>query len=487
VLSLQGGITQAARVASERVAGPTAGSWQQACARNAPKAGARVYVGLRNDLAALARSRAPGTTFCIEKGVHRQAAPIVPKTDDAFVGEPGAVLSGARSIGALFTRSGRDWVAANQNAENTALDGECASGTACRYPNDVFLDDVPLQRVLDASSVGPGRFYSDYGAHQITIGDDPAGHRVEVAVVTRAFQGWGSGADRVRIAGLFVEKFANEAQMGAVNARASWIVEHDDVRLNHGVGVQDAGTIVDNLIHDNGQLGIGGDGLTGGVIRGNEIDRNNYAHFDAGWEAGGGKWLKTSKLTVSGNDVRDNGGHGLWTDTDNIGTRYVGNTVVGNARAGIFHEASYDAVIADNVVTGNGRTVKGWVDGAGILVNSSGNVRIENNRLAGNGGGIGLVQADRGDGPYGPHQVHDVSVVGNAIAMPLGYNGLVQEGDDSSLYTSRGNHFEGNTYVLGCKPTPFAWNGAYIDRAAWVAAGNDRTGRFTSSCRSGRR
>jgi hypothetical protein len=159
VLSLQGGITQAARVASERVAGPTAGSWQQACARNAPKAGARVYVGLRNDLAALARSRAPGTTFCIEKGVHRQAAPIVPKTDDAFVGEPGAVLSGARSIGALFTRSGRDWVAANQNAENTALDGECASGTACRYPNDVFLDDVPLQRVLDASSVGPGRFY----------------------------------------------------------------------------------------------------------------------------------------------------------------------------------------------------------------------------------------------------------------------------------------------------------------------------------------
>jgi hypothetical protein len=114
-------------------------------------------------------------------------------------------------------------------------------------------------------------------------------------------------------------------------------------------------------------------------------------------------------------------------------------------------------------------------------------VRIENNRLAGNGGGIGLVQADRGDGPYGPHQVHDVSVVGNAIAMPLGYNGLVQEGDDSSLYTSRGNHFEGNTYVLGCKPTPFAWNGAYIDRAAWVAAGNDRTGRFTSSCRSGRR
>jgi parallel beta-helix repeat protein len=487
VLSLQGTNTQAARVASERVAGPIAAPWQRACARASPKSSARVYVGLRSDLAALARSRAPGTTFCIEKGVHRLTAGIVPKTDDAFVGEPGAVLSGARSIGSLFIREGSWWVAANQDAENTALDGECASGTACRYPNDVFLDDRPLQRVLDASSLGPGRFYFDYGAHRIWIGDNPAGHRVEVAVVTRAFQGWGSGADRVRIAGLVIEKFANEAEMGAVNARANWVVEHDDVRLNHGVGVQDAGTIVDNLIHDNGQLGIGGDGFTGGVVRGNEIDRNNYAHFDGGWEAGGAKWLKTSKLTVSDNEVRDNVGHGLWTDTDNIGTRYIGNTVVGNTRAGIFHEASYDAVIADNVVTGNGRTVKAWVDGAGILVNSSGNVRIENNRLAGNGDGVGLVQVDRGGGAYGPYLVHDVSVVGNTIAMPLGYTGLVQDGGDASLFTSRGNHFDGNTYVLGCNPTPFAWNGAYLDKAAWLAAGNDRTGRFTTSCRSGRR
>ena len=487
MLSLQGAITHAAPAASERVAGPSAAPWQKACSRSGSKGGPRVYVGLRSDLASLARSRSAGTTFCIERGVHRLTAPVVPKSDDAFVGEPGAVLSGARSIGSQFTRSGRYWVAAYESAVNTALDGECASGTACRYPNDVFLDDVPLRRVLDAGSVAPGRFYFDYDAHRIWLGDDPAGHRVEVAVVTRAFQGWGSGADRVRIAGLVVEKFANEAQMGAVNARASWTVDHDEVRLNHGVGVQDAGTILDNLIHDNGQLGIGADGITGGVVRGNEIDRNNYANFDGGWEAGGGKWLKTSKLTVSGNDVRDNVGHGLWTDTDNIGTRYVGNTVVGNTRAGIFHEASYDAVIADNVVTGNGRSVKGWVDGAGILVNSSGNVRIEHNRLAGNGDGIGLVQADRGDGAYGPYLVHDVSVVDNTIAMPLGHTGLVQEGDDPALYSSRGNHFDGNTYVLGCNPTPFAWNGAYVDRSTWIAAGNDRSGRFTSSCRSGRR
>jgi parallel beta-helix repeat protein len=487
--------THAARGASAPTAGPDAAPWHRTCDRSRRAAGVRVYVGLRTDLVALARNRPSGTTFCVEKGVHRLSAPIVPKSEDAFVGEPGAVLSGARSIAALFTPSGRFWVAAGQRAENTVLTGECATGTACRYPNDVFLDDVPLTRVLDLSSLGWGRFYFDYGANRIWIGSDPAGHRVEVAVATRAFQGWGSGASRVRIEGLVVEKFANEAQIGAVNARASWVVEHDDVRLNHGVGVQDAGTIVDNLIHDNGQLGIGADGLTGGVVRGNEIEHNNYAGFDTRWEAGGGKWLKTSKLTVSGNDVRDNGGPGLWTDTDNIYTHYIGNTVVGNTRAGIFHEASYDAVIADNIVTGNGRKVTGWVDGAGILVNSSGNVRIENNRVAGNGDGIGLVQTDRGSGPYGPHVLHNVSVVGNSITMPTGHTGLVHDrGGDGSIYTTSGNHFEDNSYVLGCNPTPFAWaaspgasGGGYIAKSAWIAAGNDRNGHFSSSCRHGGR
>jgi parallel beta-helix repeat protein len=495
VLILQLANTHAGRDASGRGPGIAAGPWRQACDRSRPAAGPRVYVSPRSGLVGLARNQPSGTTFCIEVGVHRLTAPIVPKNDDAFVGEPGAVLSGARSIAARFTPSGRFWVAAGQRGENEALDGECASGTACRYPNDVFLDDKPLTRVLDLSSLGPGRFYFDYGGHRIWIGDDPAGHLVEVAVATRAFQGWGSGASRVRIAGLVVEKFANEAQIGAINARASWVVEHNDVRLNHGVGVQDAGRIVDNRIHDNGQLGIGADGVIGGVVRGNEIDHNNYAGFDSGWEAGGGKWLKTSKLTVSRNDVRDNGGPGLWTDTDNIHTRYLGNTVVGNTGAGIFHEASYDAVIAHNVVTGNGRTVTGWVDGAGILVNSSGNVRIENNRLADNGDGIGLVQTDRGDGRYGPHVLHDVSVVGNAITMLSGHTGLVHDsGGDGSLYTSRGNHFDDNSYVLGCNPAPFAWavapgasDDAYIGKSAWIAAGNDRNGHFLSRCRGGRR
>jgi Right handed beta helix region len=408
-----------------------------------------------------------------------------------FVGEPGAVLSGAKSIGSRFRpSSGRTWTATGQTQQNAQVTGRCESGAACRYAEDVYLDGRPLRRVLRRAEVRPGSFFFDYDDDVVVLGDSPGGRRVEAAVVTRAFEGWGGSARRVRITGLVVERFANEAQTGAINARADWVVDGNEVRFNHGIGIHGAKRVVGNRVHHNGQLGIGGDGGRGALVARNEIHHNNYAGFDPSWEAGGAKWVKTVQLTVQDNRVHNNAGPGLWTDTDNVRTVFVENRVADNAGPGIVHETSYEAVIARNVVLRNGVRVPGWVDGAGILVHSSAPVAVHHNRIVDNGDGIGLVQTDRGSGRYGPHVLRDVWVHDNEIVMPRGSTGLVTDTDDPSLYTSRNNRFERNTYVLGCNRSPFAWarspgagSFAYIGKEAWLAAGNDRGGRFEVRCR----
>jgi hypothetical protein len=436
-------------------------------------------------------SHPPGTTFCIGPGVHRITKPLIAKSFDRFVGRPGAVINGSKRL-VHFERAGRYWSIGDQTEENPALVGRCvpAPYRGCRFANDVYYDDVALRRVLARSRLKPDTFYFDYAHDRIFIGNPPAGHKVEVGVATRAWEGVGVGAYNVTVRNLIVEKFATEAQVAAIHAGRGWDVEDNEVRLNHAGGIDNATVTRHNYVHDNGEIGIGGSAQNL-IAAGNEISFNNYARFCDCWEAGGGKWVKARHLTITGNFVHDNRGPGLWTDTNNIDVLYKGNVVERNTGAGIFHEASYQAVIRDNVVKGNGFAWDGWLEGAGILVNSSSNVEIFQNIVANNADGIGITQWDRGsDERYGPHQDHDISVHDNAVTMRKGFTGLLQGVGDESYYSSRNNRFEHNTYRLGCKSRYFVWRGVSQPAAGygsltadeWRASGLDITGRFSSIC-----
>ena len=48
-------------------------------------------------------------------------------------------------------------------------------------------------------------------------------------------------------------------------------------------------------------------------------------------------------LTFKSNYVHDNGGPGLWADTNNINTTFDGNTISNNWGPGIYDEISYNA------------------------------------------------------------------------------------------------------------------------------------------------
>jgi parallel beta-helix repeat protein len=453
------------------------------CEGAAPPRARVVVVAPSSNLAAAASRAAPGTVFCLRAGVHRLAAPVVPQSGQQFLGEAGAVVSGARVLRS-FVQEGRLWFADGQTQRNAVLAGECAGGgEACRHAEDVFLDGQPLRRVLSVGEVRRGAFFFDYDRSRIYLADPPAGRTVEAAVVTRAFAGWGTGARAVAIRNLVVEKFANEAGTGAIQALEDWRVEGNVVRLNHGIGIQGGNPVRGNRVLENGQLGLSSYGDQGTVVSGNEIAFNNYAGFDPRWEAGGAKWIRTTGLTVRDNRVHHNRGPGLWTDWDNRSTSYANNVVERNLGPGIFHEASYDAVIRNNVLRRNGFGFRGSLDGSGILVNSSSNVRIENNRLDRNLQGIGLVQADRGSGPFGPRVIANVIVRENAIViLPRGATGLVVVGGDASVYSAGGNRFERNRYWL-CAPAYFAWAGGYVQKDGWLGAGHDVDGAFVAESR----
>ena len=82
------------------------------------------------DLGSMVNSYPSGTTFLIEAGVHRMRS-AVPKSGDAFVGQPGAVLDGAQQL-TSFQQSGTAWVAHVQVAAKSYNTSVCnASHPAC--------------------------------------------------------------------------------------------------------------------------------------------------------------------------------------------------------------------------------------------------------------------------------------------------------------------------------------------------------------------
>ncbi|HEX6911837.1 MAG TPA: right-handed parallel beta-helix repeat-containing protein, partial [Longimicrobium sp.] len=387
-----------------------------------------------DDIQARVDAAAPGTHFVLRAGVHRLQH-VRPRDGMVFAGEPGAVLSGARLLEG-WARSGAAWVIGGQTQQGAAA-GVCEDGgQACRWPEDLFLDDVPLRRVASAGEVAPGTWYFDYAADRVLVGSDPIGRRVEISVLPHAFSG---GAAGVVVRGVVIEKYATPAQQGTLqgNATSGWTVEDSEIRLNHGIGLRTGNgmRVLRSRIHHNGQMGIGGSG-NGVLVEGNEIHHNNTLGFDPAWEAGGSKFVRTDGLVLRGNFSHHNHGHGLWTDIDNVNTLYEANRVEDNTRSGIFHEISYRAVIRGNVARRNGGGGAQWVDGAGILVNSSRDVEIYGNVVEGNLNGIAAVQSARGSGAHGAYELANLYVHHNDVAMAQGRSGVVQNAGSQAVFAS---------------------------------------------------
>jgi hypothetical protein len=259
----------------------------------------------------------------------------------------------------------------------------------------------------------------------------------------------------VTIEYLTIEKYQPDGDAAAINegSNTDWTIRNDTITLNvPGAGlIAGAGDILRNdCMTLNGQYGFqssdvgtwGKDRLTGGpydvTVEDNEISYNDTCDFEGlmtnpaiGWSGydpvparyrnprcgkvfgdgnqGGFKLWQTNGVTIKDNYIHNNWGPGIWADTDNANTTYIGNVITDNDGQGIIEEISYNFSITDNYIAYNG-----WAVGLGnpgfptpaIYVSGSGSTTefggvpgsyqdrsvISGNTLVDNGGGVLLWQ-----------------------------------------------------------------------------------------------
>ncbi|MET7281220.1 right-handed parallel beta-helix repeat-containing protein [Kribbella sp. NPDC005582] len=447
--------------------------------------GVRIAPG--DDAAKVVAGAPAGAKFCFTKGLHRISATIKPTTNQVLTGEPGAILTGSVPL-TRWAANGDDWVTTGALPPAYARTGQCEDNVAniCHLREQVFLDGKHLTRVASRDKVAAGTFYADYAANAIYLGADPRKRSVEMSKTATAI---GSGAVGVTVQGLTIEHFATPPQGGALMLGPKWHVTANEIRWNHAVGAMlvnaDGAILEKNIIHHNGQLGVGQYSTTNGTIADNEVRSNNTDGFwIADWESGGIKTTWSTGGSVTGNLIKANRGVGLWSDAYDDRRTFSDNTIQNNAADGIRFEIGRNGVIENNVVTGNGRgTGRGsgtslW-DGGGINVNTSSNVAVRNNVVANNVNGIAIQSRTRGSGPWGVNVLRDITVTGNQITMRGGTTatGMVQ--NSGAVIPAGEVVLDKNTYRLdSLTSTRFQKTGRWYTARQWQHLGLDTTSTF---------
>ena len=349
-------------------------------------------------------------------------------------------------------------------------------------PHDV-LDGGNQAAILDGGKSAQYAFYGDSNSH---------------------------GPSDVTVRGFVIQDFNTPMQAGAIQDYngPGWTIRNNHITKNAAAGVAtgDNVRVLGNLIDHNGQEGFSAHG-NGGLYQDNDIAYNNHnLAVDAGWEAGGGKAYDTRDLTFLSNYVHDNGGPGLWADTNNINTTFDDNTVSNNWGAGIYDEISFNATVIDNTVTGNGMPSspgggnrQGWAWDAGIQLRRSGSlsasapVLISGNIVANNYNAISLIDSPVSDCTdpavawYGPCKVRNVLVENNWITMTQGATGAYQDGSGNGIFAGQNNVFRDNHYCVVSATPPndgytygwFGWMNGWLDFSGWQTAWLETAGKFT--------
>jgi parallel beta-helix repeat protein len=438
---------------------------------------------------AVINSHPAGSKFCFAAGLHRISETIRPKANMTLASDDRAVLTGSVPL-TNWSKSGSHWVTSGALPAAYGKSGQCEDNSAniCSLREQVFVDGTHLTRVAGAAAVKAGTFYADYAANVIHVGTNPTGRAVEMSKTKTAIE---SNALGVTVRGLTIEHFASPAQAGALVSGPAWSVKANEVRWNKSVGVMlvkaSNARIDRNLVHHNGQLGLGQYSSAGANVTANVISSNNTDGFwIADWESGGMKSTRSSG-TVSGNLISANKGVGMWADVADDGRVISDNKIQNNAADGIRFEISRNGVIENNTITGNGfGTGRGsgtslW-DGGGININTSSNIQVRNNTVTGNVNGISIQSRTRGDGPWGPYLLRNVRITGNTVGMTGGSQstGMVQ---NSGAEVPAGQLvFNGNRYLLDqLSAQRFGKFGTKLTASGWRSAGHDTAGTFLTS------
>jgi hypothetical protein len=250
------------------------------------------------------------------------------------------------------------------------------------HPDMVFVDGVAQRQVSSRAAVTAGTFYVDDGGNRLYLGTDPTGRTVRASTLGVGLTVHGAGSV---VRGIGVQRYATPVpEKGALRALAADVtVENVVVRDNatQGMYVGGKGLGARNVLRHvtaerNGLLGIESSFSDGLVVDAVRVTGNNTERFNQAPVSGGMKICSARDLTVTGSVFGDNVGTGLWFDESVHGVTVAGNDLMRNTGHGLSFEISSQAVIADNVVAGNG--------GTGMKINNASRIEIWNNTVVDN-------------------------------------------------------------------------------------------------------
>jgi len=457
---------------------------------------------------------ATGQTFVLTAPAtqpYRLTSALVPKQGQVIATNSGAVIKGSKVLTG-WTKDGTNarWYKDGVLPASYTDVGQCnvnsgAGANPCQKREQVFLNDAHLDRVMQLTDLGPGKFYEDFTANRTWLGDDPTGKLVEMSSTDYAVNATVTG---VRLTNLTFQHFASPSQKGAVYVQgADWIVDHCTFTWNHASGLYlanaDRAYVHHNTMRFNGQAGMSHYSSSDTRVEYNTFsDNNTDGYWPLDWESAGLKVTFSNRAKISNNVIQRNTGLGLWFDIDNQGCIAENNLIEDNVSCGIRYEISFDAIIRNNTIRRNGfghtdPQYRNGSDGsgfatAGINVNCSsggyeagmGTIDIYGNEVTDNQNGIHIQKRNRGNSgtyPTRPWTLANVKVHDNTVTMRgrsndqfgWGSSGIGQLNyTDDAVYHTQGNVFSANTYYLDSLASlRFRyWNTAYNQMLSFAKA-----------------
>jgi parallel beta-helix repeat protein len=454
-----------------------------ACAPPAQCAGVAVSPG--DDLAALAAANPAGTVFCIAPGTYRVGSQIKPRDGQQFIGTgPDVVITGGTQLSG-FTHTGSTWVASGVPATAAYEPGAGFSSYLhgqSPYANDATVDGTLLDKVGvrvggvtygdPASAVGPGSYFVDYDTGTVILGDDPAGHDVELGVGT---EGFSSTAADVVIRNLRLELFTSTG-VHMLPGATGWALHDVSVKAAHdsGVNLRDGAVMDGGALAWNGRYGLNARG-SNVTVDGVDVSHSDAAgYLDAGGgcvAAGGSKFVGTVGLVLRDSVFHDNACNGIWLDVDTYDSTIQNNSSIDNQDDGIRVEVSHKLVISGNTVTGNG----GW----GIYLASSPVADISQNTVGDNKNGAIVLNWSGRTSPvsaYGSYATSDSTVHDNTMILtaPDQIVGIIDKTGTGYPYTAAANnHYRANHYVLPDSGWRYFRLDVKVPWSGWRTAGMD--------------
>jgi hypothetical protein len=282
----------------------------------------------------------------------------------------------------------------------------------------------------------------------------------------------------VTIRNLVIRNMPQRGIAVTYGASAHWSIDHNEISGTQiGISLPDYSRVTNNFIHDNIQYGFTGYKNTSVAFQENEVSRNDTCNCYPG-DGGASKLPGTTNVSVIGNYVHDNGGNGIWFDTNNTGVLIEGNTISVTYKYGkaiSMEQNTGTATITDNTITvGSGGE-------AAIIVNNSSNEQIYGNSVttaSPSGGGAIHLFFDASRTGYGTsnNQVTNNTVALEGSATIAASVSCANVTDCSSYWTTKGNGFQGNTYRTSSQTGKNWALSSSVTWTSWQAVGFDTTG-----------